>query len=725
MKLKNYFFVALFGLFATIAHAQQQTVVGPTNTGMLSNPVTVPSIAKQLQDGTFKNADNTAVEGRPKRQRANNVIPGKGSQGVDKALQTMAPIHPSKAPLLTFTADISQATPSDPTGAVGPDHYVGAWNSAFRIFDKTGTPLTPEASLATIFPGNAIGDPIVFFDPFIENDPGEPRGRFVITEFDSSPNGFNVAVCQGPDPVNDGWYVYTTGFTTGAFPDYTKFAVWSDGYYVTANIGSSNRLFAVEREQMAKGEPAQIIRFPLPGISTSGFYSPHGFTATGGSEPELGDFCVVYLQDDAWGGVSDDHLKVWTVNVDWETTANSTISTPQEIITADFISVFDGGSFANLDQPGGPDIDALQATVMNQAQFRKFDGYNSALLNFVVDTDPTGGELAGIRWYELRQTAQGEPWTIFQEGTYIAPDGRDAFSGSMAMDIYGNIGMGYSSVSSTESISIRYTGRLADDPVNTMSIAEDLIIQGGNSPTTRFADYVHLTVDPTNDATFWHIAEAFDPTRRDVVGVFEHAVIPNNDVAIINLTPNTGELTNSEIITVEIKNYGTDTQTTIPVTYSVDGGTPIAEVYTGSIAAGETDTYEFTVPADLSASQTFRIETSTALVGDENDFNDVYGENVRNEGEILGVEDLQIENAELIVTSSDNKNFVITLTTTYDDVLPLSVYDVTGKQVVFNNLVRTGNKYRYELNMSYASSGVYLVNLGRGAVQKTAKIIVK
>jgi hypothetical protein len=724
MKLKNYFFVALFGLLAFATYGQQQTVVGPSNTGMLSNPITIPSIAEQQRNGNIILADNTPMEGRPKRQRGNNVIPGKGSQGVDPALQTSSPIHPSKAPILTFVADISQATPSDPTGAVGPNHYIGAWNSAFRIFDKTGAPLTNELSLATIFPGNTLGDPIVFFDPFIENEPGEPRGRFVITEFDNNPNGFEIAVCQGPDPVNDGWYVYRNQFTTGAFPDYTKFAVWSDGYYVTANIGSSNRLFAVEKEQMAQGLPAQFIRFPLPGISTNGFYSPHGFNATGGSEPELGDFCVVYLQDDAWGGVSDDHLKIWTVNVNWEDTGSSTISSPQELTTADFISVFDGGSFANLDQPGGPDIDALQATVMNQAQFRKFDGYNSALLNFVVDTDPSAGELAGIRWYELRQTAQGEPWTIFQEGTYIAPDGRDAFSGSMAMDIYGNIGMGYSSVSSSESISIRYTGRLANDPLNTMSIAEDLIIQGGNSPTTRFADYVHLSIDPENDATFWHIAEAFDPSRRDVVGVFEHAVLPGDDVAIVNLSPNTGDLTAAEVISVEIKNYGTNTVTTVPVTYSVNGGTPVAEVYTGSIAPGASDTYDFTVTADLSVAQTYRIEAATALVGDENDFNNVYGENVRNDV-VLGISDLEIENAELVVTSSDNKNFVISLTTTYDEVLPLSVFDVTGKQIVFNNIIRTGNKYRYELDMSYVSSGVYLVNVGRGAIQKTAKIIVK
>ncbi len=717
-------------LFVTAGITAQQLEQFPAGeVGMMAAPLNVPSLASQIAEGTFIEADNTPQEGRPKRQRGNQVVSGKGSDINDPLVQAnKTSLHNSRVPSLVFDADEnSQSTPSDPTGAVGPNHYIGAWNSAFRIFDKSGNPLTNEASLATIFPGNAIGDPIVFFDPYIENEPGEPRGRFVITEFDSNPDGFNVAVCQGPDPVNDGWFVYTTGFTTGLFPDYTKFAVWGDAYYVTANIGQANRVFAVEREQMAQGLPAQRIAFPLPGIATNGFYSPHGFSATGGSEPEFGDFSVVYLQDDAWGGVNDDHLKIWTFNVDWDTTSNSTVSAAQIIPTTDFTSVFDGGSFSNLDQPGGgPDIDALQATVMNQAQFRKFDGYNSALLNFVVDTQAGAAELAGIRWYELRQTDQGEPWTIFQEGTYTAPDGRDAFSGSMVMDIFGNIGMAYSSVSDTERISIRYTGRRDGDPLGEMTIAEELIAQStANSPSTRFADYVHCSIDPLDDSTFWHIAEYFNTNRRNVVGVFNQSVPVSNDVAIINLTPNSASsLSNAEIITVELQNYGTSAQSAIPVTYSVDGGATISEVYTGTLAPGATDTYSFTVPADLSNVQVYRIETTANSAGDENPFNNVYGENVRNR-EILSINDLELSNANLVVTSSDNKNFVISMTTTFDKVLPLSVYDISGKQLVFNNLMKVGNKYRYELDMNYVASGTYLVKLGSGDLEKSAKFIVK
>lgn len=335
-------FIAAFILFTLSVNAQENGAMKATESGFLPDPIVVPSIASQLANGTFIGIDpNEGPKlGQPKKKGVNNVIPGKGLPLGNDALvtnQEKAVRKSAKEPLLVFEANTANATPSDPTGAVGPNHYLGSWNSGFRIFDKAGNPLTPEASLGTIFPGNTLGDPIILYD--VEAD------RFIITEFDASPNGFNMAICQGPDPVNDGWYVYTTGFVTGSFPDYTKFSIWSDGYYVTANISASNRVFVVEREEMLQGNSSQFVALPLPGLATSGFYSPQFFNVTNGDLPPAGGATVVYLQDDAWGGVSTDHLKLWTVDVDWETPSNSEISAAVQIPTTPFISVFDGGSF--------------------------------------------------------------------------------------------------------------------------------------------------------------------------------------------------------------------------------------------------------------------------------------------------------------------------------------------------------------------------------------------
>lgn len=630
--------VALF-ISASSLFSQESEVVKATEFGVMPKPIYVPSIASQLENGTFIGVDENAPikEGHPKRRWGNNVVPGKGNPYVDDALvknQAKAARKKGKEALLVFDANSANATPSDPTGAVGPNHFVGAWNTGFRIFDKEGNPLTPAANLSTLFPGNNLGDPIVLYD--VEAD------RFIITEFDSSPNGLNVAICQGSDPVNDGWHIYTTGFSTGSFPDYPKFSIWSDGYYVTANInGTYNRVFVMDREQMLDGNSSQFVGLPLPGITTNGFYSPQFFNVTNGDLPPDGDAYVVYLQDNAWTGVSQDHLKIWTVNVDWENTSNSEISSAQQIITTPFVSVFDGGSFSNVPQPSGPNQDVLQATIMNQAQYRRFDDYNSVVFNFVVDTEGSG-ELAGIRWYELRQYGDGEDWEIYQEGTYVSPyNNKHAFSGSMAMDGNGNIGMGYTTCSSTEKISIFYTGRYANDPLGQMTIDENHIATStGNNPSNRLADYVHLTVDPVNDKTFWHIAEYFNTSRKDVVGVFQIAPDFQNDLGIADLvSPVNGLLSNNEVITINLYNSGEQTQSNFEVSYQIDGGAIVTETYTEDLESQEYVDFSFTQTADLGIiGKTYEIKTFVSIDGDEYADNDTLVRSVK----YFGADDLGV-----------------------------------------------------------------------------------
>ncbi len=521
--MKKSFYVLLMATFAlTVLQIQSQTsesTQGPTLIMTSESVIEVPSIASQMADGTFKPAENIPKEFNPKKWGKSNSVPGKGlPKGNDPLIQKQMQVQAvkGKAPVLTFEAASATATPTDPTGAVGPNHFVNAWNTSFRIWNKTGSPLTSAASLGTILNGTT-GDPIVFYDRYAD--------RFVITEFYS--NGLSIGVCKGSDPVNDGWWVYN--FNTNTFPDYPKFSVWSDGYYITANKDqntptTSEVVFAVEREAMLTGDAsAQMLGFSLPQCITDGFYSPAGFNCNGSTLPPAGNAPIVYMQDDVWSGVSTDHLKIWNINVNWTTPVNSTISNPQIINTAPFDGLFDGGSFSNLQQPSGTSIDALQATIMYMAQYRRFSGYNSVVFNFVVDPYNVDDD-SGIRWYELRQTGDGNPWAIYQEGTYIQPNGHSAFSGNMCMDASGNIALAYTVVSPTQYPSLRYTGRFAGDPLGTMTMAEEVIYNGvSNDPSTRYGDYSQMTIDPTDDATFWSIGEVFNSGRKNWVGVFQFA----------------------------------------------------------------------------------------------------------------------------------------------------------------------------------------------------------
>ncbi len=630
--MKTKLFFIFFSLFYVLSFYAQQNDNKPQNPIYIGNPNKIEHVPSIASRSNLSIADlSKKEEMKDGKAHKYNTVAGKGSKGADilaKNPHRLKNKIPSRAPSLVFETAASSSQPTDPAGAVGPNHYFAVTNTAFRIFDKDGNPLTALLNPdPTIFPTGGCCDLTASYD--------NAADKWVITLLGG---GVQVAVSDGPDPVNDGWTVYTYS----AVSDYQKLSVWRDGYYMTENTGSSNKLHVFERSAMidaaSAGTTPQILSFELPGLVTSGFHSPQALNISSDDFPSSGGATIVYMQDDAWSGISTDHIKIWTADIDWAIPANSLISTPTELTTTAYTSVFDGGSFSNLDQPsGGATIDALQATVMNQAQFRKFTTHNSAVFNFVVDVDSGANKQAGVRWYELRQTADGQPWTLHQEGTYTAPDNRHAWNASLIMDVKGNIGLGYTSMSSPNSTNANvmvgsyYTGRFASDPVGTMTLAEEVILAGDdNIPSYRYGDYSKIDIDPDGDKKFWFVNEVMTNGRKNVAGVFQIAPNTNNDVGIVSVdTPASGGLTNSEIVTVTVFNFGENPASGFDVNYQVDGGTTISEPFVGTLASQTSAQHTFSTAADLSTEgQTYTIASCTVLTNDEDINNDCINSDV-------------------------------------------------------------------------------------------------
>ncbi len=155
-------FAGTISIFAHKAEQEQKATLIKTADFMIE----VPSIASQIANGQFIPAEDINKEVNPKKRDANKAVPGKGLPvGNDPLWQKQTQVNKIKGkdPILTFEAASSGTTPTDPTGAVGPNHFVNAWNSSFRVWDKAGNPLTPPAALGTILNGN-MGDPIVYYD---------------------------------------------------------------------------------------------------------------------------------------------------------------------------------------------------------------------------------------------------------------------------------------------------------------------------------------------------------------------------------------------------------------------------------------------------------------------------------------------------------------------------------------------------------------------------------
>ncbi|MGV6828170.1 MAG: GEVED domain-containing protein [Flavobacteriales bacterium] len=515
-------------------------------------------------------------------------------------------------------------TPPDPTGAVGPNHYVAAANVAIKIFDKSGTLLVGPTALGTFMgTGNNSGDPIIMYDQLAD--------RYFVSQFGAANNSLALGVSETNDPTGS-YFIYT--FSLDAFPDYPHYSIWHDGYYFTANKFSGNTVYSIERDViLAGGTNPKIVGFNPPGIVSNNntVFSPEFANLTGTNFPANAPAYLTYLQDDGWAGVSFDHLKVWEVSVDWNNIGNSTISTPQEITIDPFNSVFAPFGSGDLNQPGtGQKIDMIGGVISYAANYRTFGDHNSWVITFNVDID--GNDTSGVRWIELRND-DSNPWSVFQEGTYAPADGNSRFMGSAAMDAGGNIGLAFNIGSASMPVGIRYTGRYDGDALGQMTVAETTIVDGGGVQTfsNRFGDYSHLTIDPDN-FTFWHTAEYFTSNNNWQTRVASFSLSGGfaADVGISNIVqPNNGILTNSETVEVSIRNFGTSAQSNIPIELRVDGNLIASETYGGTIAPNDVATYTFTQTVDLSnQGQTYSIEVKTNLGGDEFNNNDAFTKEV-------------------------------------------------------------------------------------------------
>jgi hypothetical protein len=423
----------------------------------------------------------------------------------------------TSAPIQNFEGmpNILGYYPPDTQGDISTDKYIQVVNVNFEIFSKTGTALYGPANLNTIWTGipspwngTNNGDPVVLYD--------QAANRWLISQF-SLPSGGTqyaelVAISQTSDPTG-AWYRYV--FQYGSImPDYPKFGVWPDGYYMSTNqfdgggpwagVGAS----AFERTKMLAGDPtAQMIYFDLgAGADPSGMLPSDwdGVTPPTAGEPNH----FTYFND--WSSLTDRYLRIWDFHVDWVTPANSTIGQVASIVTAPFQSTLcndPNGRGQCIPQPGTSVLlESLSDRLMYRLQYRNFGGYKAMVTNHTVDVDNTGH--AGIRWYELRNTGAG--WSIYQQGSW-APDASHRWIGSVAMNSVGDIALGYSvSNATTVYPSIKYTGRKVTDPLGVMTAVEQTIINGAGCQTgtgARWGDYSMMSVDPSDDVTFWFTTE--------------------------------------------------------------------------------------------------------------------------------------------------------------------------------------------------------------------------
>jgi len=412
-------------------------------------------------------------------------------------------IDRTPAPILSFDGigNLSGVTPPDPIGAVGSTEYVQLVNATFMaVYDKNGNLLHGPVQLNDLWASGGgassnSGDPVVVHDVLAD--------RWIVAQFRAGfANGICMAVSQTSSAL-EAFYTYEFAFPD--FPDYFKIGVWPDAYYLSSNE-TTYSAYAIDRAKMLSGLPASFVRF----TGETNFLMPA--TVNGSTPPPAGAPGLFYtFKDDAFHGGTD-RLEIFELRVDWTTPGTSTFTRTDAIdVTPYTYTVCGFFNFNCIQQPLALQrVDAVSEWPMWPLAYRNFGNHQTLVANFTVDV---GGDRAGIRWYELRKGGGG--WAVHQEGTH-APGAQDRWMGSIAMDGFGNIALGYSIAWRSGNPrtgmfpSLAYAARLPGDPLNTLQ--EEAQLVAGTAPqsgSNRWGDYSAMSVDPVDDCTFWYTGEYY------------------------------------------------------------------------------------------------------------------------------------------------------------------------------------------------------------------------
>lgn len=420
----------------------------------------------------------------------------------------------------------TSVNPADPCLDVGPNHVIqminGGSGAYFRIYDKNGNPLGAQTymdnfvnAIGAGFTYNGLGDPIVLYDALAD--------RWLMSEFATSGNRMIVAVSTTPDPTGS-WYAYS--FQAPSFPDYPKYAVWNNMYLVTTNESGGPATYALDRTRMLQGLSATAQRFTVPSYPTIGFQACTPVTHDGGPAPPANAPAMfMRMADDAWSAsIPADRLELWTLTVNFTTPANSVMAGPTFLLTQPFDTELCGYlAFACVPQPNTPTrLDPLREVLMNRVIYRNFGTHETIVANHVTDVNNT--DRHGVRWYELRRMAVANPWAIHQQGTY-SPDATNRWMAGIAINAAGDIALAYNVASGSVNPSIRYTGRLAGDPLGQMTFTETSIVAGtSHNGSNRYGDYSSLDVDPAT-GDFWGTA-MFNTSTQWSTRIFKLSLAP-------------------------------------------------------------------------------------------------------------------------------------------------------------------------------------------------------
>jgi hypothetical protein len=411
---------------------------------------------------------------------------------------------------------------------------VAVVNSAIEWYTKSGTrqyQQSLEDFFSSLLPERWPFDPKVIYDQY--------TGRFFVVCLVKVDNGAGsttnvsrilLAVSDNSDP-NGTWYLSAidsnlTIDSSDYWADFPGLAVDEEAAYVTANMFTfGSRDYGASR--------LWIIR---KGNGTGGFYDggPLSFTLHDpSSQAGLADqsFSMQPAHVFGAGGVAPG-VGTFLVSADWSQGTSELISlirVDNPLGSPTFTNKFVNLGNIHNSSPTFPEAPQAGTTTKIDAGDRRAlqAVWRDNSLWVAHTVNPPSGPDAGqatAHWCEINTTDLNTP-ILFQQGNIggedIAP-GTHTFYPSIAVDAFGNVGIGFAASAPAIFPGAYYTGRKATDPAGTvqpsvtLASGIDYYVRFFDGTSNRWGDYSGVSLDPVDDSTFWVFIE-YALTRGTVI----------------------------------------------------------------------------------------------------------------------------------------------------------------------------------------------------------------
>ena len=406
--------------------------------------------------------------------------------------------------------------PPDPIGAAGPNHVLNVVNTTVEWFTKDGTLENSQrlgrnssgitgSFFESLNPANLLFDPKTIYD--------QQAGRFLVVALErvlppGSTSRILLAVSDDSDP-NGTWYFHAINSAVSiggaTWADYPGFAIDEDAVYITTNqfsfggnIYQGSRLWIVNKTPFYSGGAASVTVHD-PDTAAGGYggtmQPAHVFGAAPGS---IGTWLASY------SGLSDGTNEyAFLIRVD---NPLGTVSFTGSLV---LLGNIDNTTIGNL--PDAPQLGTSTLVEVNDRRALHAVWRDNRLWTTFEILPSSGGETGQVtaHWVAINATTVTSLADQGNAGGEDIATGTYTFFPSIAVDVCGNMGLGYAASAPTIYPGAYYSSRYDSDPAGTLQSSEvlkageDYYIRTFSGTSNRWGDYSGIALDPATEARFW------------------------------------------------------------------------------------------------------------------------------------------------------------------------------------------------------------------------------